>query len=245
MTRFAPPTLYQCPACAAYFTRSVLTSLHYHNNVKDWSDGMSGQWWAGMGAPVGRCPACAKVIWTDAAKAVMPAPWKPRPIGAVDRLWHRVTGDRSGRLRDEREWNEVPLEIKEAKSIAGLHSAKDYIDALALLPADAEEREVYLRRRLWWASNDHQRLRTDGTPVAAEPVMAPTESHANMLRLLVMVEHDPKQQVERGELLRQLGRFDEAVAVLKAVKPNGYSEVKAVKLERLARAGIAELQAFA
>lgn len=69
-------------------------------------------------------------------------------------------------------------------------------------------------------------------------------ARANILRLLELIEHYPEEQVMRGELLRQLGRFDDAVAVLKAVKPDGYSEVKAVKIESLALAHIARLQAL-
>jgi hypothetical protein len=72
--------------------------------------------------------------------------------------------------------------------------------------------------------------------------VAAAPARANRLRLLELIEANPKAQVTRGELLRQLGRFDEAVAVLKAIKPDGYSEVKAVRIERLATAGIAELQ---
>ena len=61
---------------------------------------------------------------------------------------------------------------------------------------------------------------------------------------MALLENDPEWQVERGELLPQLGLFDDAVAVLKAVRSDGYNEVKAVKIERLAQALIAELQAI-
>jgi len=64
----------------------------------------------------------------------------------------------------------------------------------------------------------------------------------NILRILELVEGNPNARVTRGELLRQLGRFNEAVPVLKAVVPDGRSEVRAVRIERLARAGIPELQ---
>ena len=47
----------------------------------------------------------------------------------------------------------------------------------------------------------------------------------------------PRAMIEQGELLRLLGRFDEAIGVLKAVPPDGHSEVRAVKIERLARSG--------
>jgi len=78
--------------------------------------------------------------------------------------------------------------------------------------------------------------------VASHPVIADATTDANRLRLLELFEHDPKVQVARGELLRQLGRFDEAVAVLKAVKPDGYSEAEAGKIERLALDRIANLR---
>lgn len=236
MTQLSAPTLYQCPACAGYFTRSVLTFLHFYDDVPDWSDGMNGQWWAGIGAPVGRCPTCTKVVWVDDAKAVMPAPREPRPVGGVSRLWHRMTGDSKGQLRDERDWIALPQEIKEADCINGLQGARDLLDALAALLPDTRDREIYVRRRLWWASSDHHRLRSDGTPNASLPAVSPADAHANALRLLELFETDPSNQVERGELLRQLGRFGEAVAVLKAVKPDGYSEIKASKIQRLAQA---------
>lgn len=43
--------------------------------------------------------------------------------------------------------------------------------------------------------------------------------------------------VEKGELLRLLGRFDDAVAVLKAVPPFEHNARRASKIARLARAG--------
>jgi hypothetical protein len=238
MSRFAPPKLHQCPACAGYFTRTVLASLYFYDDVPEWTDGMSGQWWARAGAPVGRCPTCRNVVWIDDAVVVMQVPLEPPKIGPMARLWHRVTGDKRGRLHAAREWAAMPASIKQAESIDRLECADDFIEALAALPATnyTESREVYLRRRLWWASSDHQRARVDGSLATSPPVVAAAPALANRLRLLELFKHDPKAQVERGELLRQLGRFDEAVAVLKAVKPDGYSEVKAVKIERLAQA---------
>jgi hypothetical protein len=196
---------------------------------------MNGQWWVGMGAPVGRCPACTKIIWVDDAKYVRPAPREPRAIGFVARLWHRLTGDKKGRLREERDWIALPPEIKDAGCIRALHNAEDFLDALAILLPDATDREIYVRRRLWWDSNDHHRL-VDGIPGAPLPSVTPAVAHANILRLLELFENTPSEQVQRGELLRQLGRFDEAIEVLKAVKPDGYSEVKASKIQRLAQA---------
>lgn len=242
MTRFAPPTLYQCPACAGYFKRSGFRSLYFDDAIPEWSDGRNGNWWARASGSVGRCPSCSGIVWMDDAVALMPAPNEPRPMGRLARIWHQITGDRSGSLRNEHEWDALPDGIKGAERIDSLQNAQDFIEALAGLPLDALDREVHLRQRLWWVSNDHQRLGGDGRPMASQPAVGPAESRANILRLLELFEHDLKRQVERGELLRQLGRFDEAAAVLKALKPDGYSEVKAVKIERLAQALITELR---
>jgi len=171
----------------------------------------------------------------------MEAPNEPRPIGTLARVWHSMTGDKRGRLREEIDWRALPAGIRQAKSIDGLRHAHDLIDALLAQSPLAMDREIYVRRRLWWSSNDHQRGLYSVTLIAL-PSVAEDVAHTNMLRLLELFEHDPEHQVERGELLRQLGRFDDAVAVLKAVKPDGYSEVRAVKIERLALAGIAELR---
>jgi len=50
-------------------------------------------------------------------------------------------------------------------------------------------------------------------------------------------EQHPAGQIQQGELLRLLGRFDEAIALLRAVPADGHSEVRAMKIERLARNG--------
>lgn len=235
MTRFAPPTLHQCPACAGYFKRYGFSSLFFDVHVPEWSDGKNANWWALASGSVGRCPSCISVVWIEDAVALMPAPSEPRPIGRLARVWHGITGDKRGRLREERDWLALPAGIQQAERISGLLHAHDLIDALAALPPDALDREIHLRRRLWWSSNDHLRGR-HGVILVALPRVTEDVAHSNALRLLELIEHNPKGQLERGELMRQLGRFDEAVAVLEAVTPDGYSEVKAVKIERLARA---------
>jgi hypothetical protein len=241
MTRFAPPILYQCPACADYFKRSGFRSLHFDDEIPDWSDGRNGNWWARESGSVGRCPSCSGIVWIDDAEKLMPAPQEPRPIGPISRVWHLVIGDRNGRLREEREWKVLPAGVQQAEYFDGLVHAHDFIEALTSFSSDAQDRETYLRRRIWWASSDHLRGQR-GVSLIALPSVAEDVAHANMQRLLELFEHDPKEQVARGELLRRLGRFDEAVAVLKAVKPDGHSEIKAIKIGRLAAAGIADVR---
>jgi len=47
----------------------------------------------------------------------------------------------------------------------------------------------------------------------------------------------PGSMIQQGELPRLLGRFHDAVTVLQAVPPDGHSEVRAIKIEKLARSG--------
>ena len=63
-----------------------------------------------------------------------------------------------------------------------------------------------------------------------------------ILAMLREGDGHPSDMIEQGELLRQLGRFDEAIAVLKAVPTDGHSEIRAVKIERLATSGDSQVR---
>jgi hypothetical protein len=212
MTRLSPPTLYRCPACAGYFTRSVLTFLHFYDDVPEWSDGKNEQWWAGIGGPAGRCPACLTVVWVETDTALKREHWEPQAISRWSRLWHLVTGDRTGRLQEEREWASLPREMREAERLDSLNTAQDYIDALAQIVPLVPERERYLRRKLWWASNDHLR-RESGAPA-----LEANAARHNMERLLALLP-STASVLERVELYRQLGRFQEALDLIPSAPP--------------------------
>lgn len=242
MTRYSAPIIHQCPACAGHFKRHTLVSMHFHADVPDWSDGKNGQWWASASGSVGRCPECSTSVWIEDAVEVMHLPRHTPTMVGMDRLWHRMTGDRNGRLREVLEWEALPAALRNAESLRWLSEADDFIAALTEAPPQPRERELHLRVRLWWALNDRLRHDGGGTQSASHSLMQRSIARPNMLRILELIECSPQAQVTRGELLRQLGQFEEAVAVLKAVVPDGRSEVRAVRIERLASARIAALQ---
>jgi hypothetical protein len=213
MTRLSPPMLYRCPACTGYFTRAELTSLHFYDDVPNWSDGKSEQWWVGLSGPAGRCPTCLKVIWVEDSTHVMAAPHEPAMIGTLSRLWYRLTGDRSGRLQDEQEWASLPREVKEAGRLIGLSTTYDYVDALAQIVPLPLDREEYLRRKLWWAANDHLRRESN------TPTLEVDAARANMERLLALLPSTARV-LERVELYRQLGRFPEALYLIPSIPPD-------------------------
>jgi hypothetical protein len=219
MTRLSPPSLYRCPACAGFFTRSVLTSLHYYSDVPHWSDGKNEQWWAGLGGPIGRCPTCLTIVWVDDDIMLMDEHRAPPAISRASRVWHLVTGDRSGKLRMEREWASLPREMREAERLDSLNTAQDYIDALAQIVPLGPERERYLRRKLWWASNDHLRRESGSPPLEADA------ARTNMERLLDLLP-STADILERVELYRQLGRFQEALDLIAFLPPDQQAKAR-------------------
>lgn len=236
MTRLSPPTLYCCPACAGYFTRSVLTYLHFYADVPSWSDGKNEQWWVGLDGPAGRCPTCLVAVWVDDATELMPAPREPRAIGVLTRLWHLLTGDSSGRLRDEKEWGSLPRAIKDAERLVGLSTTQHYVDALAQITPLLPDREEYLRRKLWWASNDYLRRESHA------PTLEVDAARANMERLLDLLPSTART-LERVELFRQLGRFQEALDLIPSVPSAQW--VKAELQKQWAEAGDSTMRAIA
>lgn len=135
-------------------------------------------------------------------------------------IW--LTCDRSGRLKVLHEWQEILGNLKGAERADN----PDHIDlchALTQLGTDADDREIYLRRRVWWITSNHLRTNDPKSAMSITPTVQKDQATTCILRLLKLFKHDLKHQVERGELQRQLGRFEEAMAVLKSVKPDGYS----------------------
>lgn len=236
MTRFADPAVYQCPACEKFFLRQRLASINF-SCTRAWSDGAPTAWWAQE--PLVRCHACTALFWIDDLEPVGELPRKPSDVDGLYRLLARWRGDTRGWLRAEQTWLEIPREWKAAKSVGSV----DFDDvAYVLSESDglSRSRLLWLRRTIWWTLNDRYRVRSDGSAIPNVPTMDKVQERANMqviLELLEQGEMGPRDLAEKGELLRLLGRFDEAVTVLKAVPSDGYNEVRASKIERLARCG--------
>jgi hypothetical protein len=71
--------------------------------------------------------------------------------------------------------------------------------------------ERYARVRAWWASNDRWRGVRGAPPQPAAPDLA------NLERLLLLLgEQRADERLMKAEVLRELGRFDEAAAILAA-----------------------------
>jgi hypothetical protein len=109
----------------------------------------------------------------------------------------------------------------------------------------SRDRGLWLRKRIWWTLNDRYRRESDDPSPADVCPWPATAERSNMEAILDMLrdgEVEPGGMVEEGELLRLLGRFDQAIAVLKAVPSDGRSEIRALKLEKLALNGDAQVR---
>jgi hypothetical protein len=113
----------------------------------------------------------------------------------------------------------LPREIREAERFDILSGAQDFFDALAQTIPLLPDREKYLRRQLWWISNDH--LRSEGE----KPAMDRDAARANMGRLLALLP-DAEWSLERIELYRQLGRFHEALDLVHASPPDQWAKTR-------------------
>ncbi len=111
-------------------------------------------------------------------------------------------------IKEKAEWKE--LEFAEEPS------EEDYFAALTSGIADTDEKMMYLRMRLWWVGNDAVRRGTLDT-------LSPR--HIENLTVLedLLSEEDPNQRLMNAEILRELGRFSEALELLRFEYPQNYS----------------------
>lgn len=236
MTSYSAPSVHVCPGCNAFFLRRRLRSVNFFG-TRDWSDGVPTMSW--RQEPLVRCDACAALFWLDDIESIGIMPDAPRPIGRLTRAWLRWRGDPEGRLQDYEESTEAMKAWGQARYIGSVNF-DDVVYVLSRSKSVSRERLLWLRKRVWWDLNDRYRSRFDGSPMSDVPTWPQAAERTNMEVILDMLrdgEMQPMHMILQGELLRLLGRFDEAIAVLKAVPADGHSEVRAVKIERLARIG--------
>ena len=194
-------------------------------------------WWGRE--PLVRCNACAALFWMEDVETVGIMPKMPRDIGPLIRKWLRWRGDPEGRLQSLEAWSHAIRSWGHAQQI-GRVNFDDVVYVLARSKGVSRDRILWLRNRIWWGLNDRYRSCSDGSPLLDAPKWPEGLERTNMEIILGMLrdgEVQPWSLIQQGELLRLLGRFDEAVAVLKSVPPDGHSEIRAVKIERLARSG--------
>jgi hypothetical protein len=199
-------------------------------------------WW--RQDPLVRCCACAALFWLEDIEPVGIMPEAPRPIGRFTRAWLSWRGDPQGLLHGEKEWGRAMASWGQAGYIGSVNF-DDVTYVLAHSKGISTARLLWLRKRIWWDLNDRYRSRQDGSHIPNVPTWPEALERSNMEVILDMLRDDevqPWNMIQQGEVLRLLGRFDEAVSILKAVPTGGHSEVRALRIEKLARNGDTEVR---
>jgi len=241
MTRFANPSIYLCPKCGGYVTHRGFASMNFMG-MKRWSDGYVSAFLVPSSiSSFGRCPLCKQLIWHEDAEEIGMLPDEPQRTEewrSPFKLWLL----RKLRMLDEREiekmevWKCVPDDWKNASAIEHPNNA-DLWAMLVETDSLTTEREIFLRKRLWWLANDPQRRDPSEKAAKWHWSEIPVEKNReNMLRLFELLSAEDQPDIFMlAEILRGLGRFDEAIEKLLSIKAD-QSEVGMKALER-ARAG--------
>lgn len=243
MTRFSDPDVHQCPECQGYLLWPNLKSFNTFGIKTTWSDGAAPLRGMLDDCMARSCPTCRAVLWKKDLEVLGTLTGAPRPLGNLSRKLAEWFGDKPGHLRAEEEWVITPAAWKEAEHGGYL----EYLDMQRALSAErvlSPDREIFLRRRIWWKTNDHIRRHPDGSPVTVEPVAPEPERRANMLRMIELHELAGSGLSERAELLRNLGLFQDAIRLLKSGASEIRSSSTAAWTLRWAKAGDADVRTF-
>jgi hypothetical protein len=194
-----PTHILLCPHCEA---RHLLPTLNSGNTfgATFWTDGHRDAPMLPQQPPLTRCHGCDHFFWVrDARKEGELSPWA--------RAEERKAAEGAQKVRWLRE--------------------SEYPEALAAGLANTPERERTARTLAWWAANDARRNHTSPAPRAQEDA---ARFHDNLERLLALLDtkDGPSDRLMRAEVLRELGRFEEALALLGEELPRNYEHARDV-----------------
>ncbi len=190
-----PTQVIRCPLCSALAQYPTIASGNTFRAVY-YTDGKRVAPMLPDTPSVVRCAACRGVFWCAAAAEVGEFYEHRKDTAAVDADWRKA-----GKLHEPDEG--------------------EYLAALDRLIASSPGEERSIRLFAWWRGNDHHRG-SSPAPAPDNPKVVSLR-HANMHQLIALLDTaEPSDQLMRAEALRQLGEFDQAVAILSKPFPPDY-----------------------
>lgn len=210
MTRFAKPFLLETPCCKEKVMQQRFASINSYGLSSRWSDGYTSMPFVSETSRLAYCPGCNKTYWLEDATELGVVPsFDETPARRVAWLPTFLRKSSDDKPREP----EAQVEQRDLDYIDYHKHPRPADLLLAVLRAEWSnpERELYLRTRLWWIGNHCQRGRRMVSPMTDE------QAAENMLILLALHRSapNPEQNAEAiAELLRQMGRFDEAMIAL-------------------------------
>lgn len=228
MSRFSPRKSYECPHCTAHFSQCGVASFNNFGTTR-WSDGFDNNWILLADRKFGRCPHCNKQIWLNDC-ATVPTIHRPSPppdqpsTPEPSSLFQRLSAWLS-RSRTQEDLLSQMLALSKRNDSDHMITPEldDYQEAIATQPL-SPEREMHLRKRMLWLSNDHQRY------PHRQPKLSAIERENNLLAIAALCsgQDDQRDWCLHGEVLRLLGRFEDALDVLNQGKDFDSESAKAI-----------------
>jgi len=105
---------------------------------------------------------------------------------------------------------------------------EQYIEALEKMEVKNDEDMIYLLRQIWWKYNDY--YREDNEEKIPQNIIDKMPDLLNKL-LDFLDESDADHLIMKGELLRELGKFEEAKKTLNKISNPEYEDVRDFILE--------------
>jgi hypothetical protein len=190
-----PTQVIRCPLCSGLAKYPTVASGNTFGAVY-YTDGKRVAPMLPATPSVVRCAACRGVFWRTAAAEVGQLNEQPEEPEVVNADWLKA-----GHLHEPDEG--------------------EHLTALDRLIASSPAEERSIRLVAWWRGNDRHRTASP-TPAPDNPKVV-SRRHANMRQLITLLNTaEPSDQLMRAEALRQLGEFDQAVAILSKPFPPEY-----------------------
>lgn len=174
-----------------------------------WSDGYVSMPFVSEIAALAYCPGCNKTYWLEDATELGLVP--PRTEAGVQPNWFSRFFHKKTDVRSLEKVADIDLLQLDYVDYHKQPRPADLLLAVLREEWSNTEREAYMRTRLWWIGNHQERGRRLQSPMTNE------QANDNMRRLLAL--HQSAAGLDQNaevisELLRQMRRFDEAIAVL-------------------------------
>ena len=194
-----PDQIIECPECKALAKVSTLASGNTFG-ARWWTDGKVDAPMLPEQPAITKCTACGDFYWLSDANV-------------VGECFDGYIYERSGFEPSEQE--KIPDDWDKAGWIGAL-TEEELVEAIAAGAAHSREQELYLRIRLWWATNEPFRDREGDDPDQVL-LLRSAVGTTNLERLLNLLNlEEPDEQIMKAEVARELGRFDEALLILES-----------------------------
>ncbi len=193
---FGPDQILQCPVDGNI--HKVRTIRSYNTlGGQYWTDGFATFPMAPSFPHITKCGKCGTYLWREEFTIIGEMPFS-----------HEDEGN-------------LPIAWQEAEYIRFL-TLDEYFEAIEKGKADTDERELYIRIKIWWAINDQIRNRIGEYTV--NPILGNDVYVQNLLRVIKLLENDssPESFLRRAEAYRELGRFGAATRMLNRDFDRGY-----------------------